>query len=49
MHFYFINDIINIRNKHKVQIMRAISEKCGMQTEAKGPVLSLPIDSVMGL
>ena len=36
-------------HKHKVQIMSAISEKCGMQTEAKGLVLSLPIDSVMGL
>lgn len=36
-------------HKHKVQIMSAISERCGMQTEAKGLVLSLPIDSVMGL
>ncbi len=33
----------------KVNIMSAISEKCGMHSEAKGLVLSLPIDSVMGL
>ncbi len=36
-------------HKHKVSIMSAISEKCGMHSEAKGLVLSLPIDSVMGL
>ncbi len=34
---------------HKVAIMSAISEKCGMHSEAKGLVMSLPIDSVMGL
>lgn len=33
----------------KVEIMRGISEKCGMRSEAKGVVMSLPIDSVMGL
>lgn len=33
----------------KVSIMSAISEKCGMQSEAKGIVMSLPIDAVMGL
>lgn len=33
----------------KVEIMSAISEKCGMRSEAKGIVLSLPIDAVMGL
>ncbi len=35
--------------ENKVQIMSAISEKCGMHSEAKGLVVSLPIDSVMGL
>ena len=30
-------------------IMRAIGEHCGMHSEAKGLVTSLPIDSVMGL
>lgn len=33
----------------KMEIMSAISEKCGMRSEAKGIVLSLPIDAVMGL
>lgn len=35
--------------EHKRTIMQAIVEKCGMRTEAKGVVLSLPIDSVLGL
>lgn len=35
--------------KGKLDIMRAISEKCGMNSEAQGVVLSLPIDSVIGL
>lgn len=34
---------------NKLNIMREISEKCGMHSEAKGTVLSLPIDGVMGL
>ena len=33
----------------KLPIMQAISEKCGMHSEAKGLVLSLPIDTVVGL
>ncbi|MCM1190077.1 MAG: transposase [bacterium] len=33
----------------RLPIMSAISEKCGMQSEAKGLVVSLPIDSVMGM
>ena len=33
----------------KKEIMRAISEACGMHSQAKGLVLSLPIDSVMGI
>ncbi len=36
-------------NKSKQAIMSAIAEKCGMNSEAKGVVLSLPIDTVMGL
>ena len=35
--------------KSKLRIMQAISEKCGMNSEAKGLVFSLPIDKVMGL
>ena len=33
----------------KVAIMSAISEKCGMHSDAKGTVISLPIDQVMGI
>ncbi len=33
----------------KVEIMSGISEKCGMRSEAKGLVMALPIDAVMGL
>lgn len=35
--------------ENKVNIMRSISESCGMHSDAKGLVLSLPIDSVMGI
>lgn len=33
----------------KTRVMQAISENCGMNSDAKGLVLSLPIDKVMGL
>lgn len=33
----------------KMDIMRAVSEKCGLGSEAKGIILSLPVDSVVGL
>ena len=33
----------------KVDIMSAISGKFGMQSEAKGLVISLPVDSLMGI
>lgn len=36
-------------NESKLQIMKEISEKCGMNSEAKGIVLSLPIDMVTGI
>lgn len=39
--------LADYENKH--EIMSAISAKCGMKTEAKGLVVSLPIDSVMGI
>ena len=35
--------------RSKYRIMNAISENCGMNSDAKGVVLSLPIDKVMGL
>ena len=31
------------------RIMQAVSEKCGMNSKAKGIVFSMPIDKVMGL
>ncbi len=40
--------ILADRSKKK-DIMKAISENCGMRTEARGVVLSLPVDSVVGL
>lgn len=33
----------------KVPIMRAITEKCGIQSDAHGIVISLPVDEVAGL
>lgn len=36
-------------NDRKLRIMQAIGEKCGMHSKAKGIVLSLPIDTVIGL
>ncbi len=33
----------------KLDIMKAICEACGMHTEAKGFVISMPIDNIMGL
>ena len=35
--------------ENKIDIMRSISEKCGMNSDAKGIVMSMPIDSVMGI
>ena len=34
---------------NKSAVMNAISEKCGIRSEAKGIVFSLPIDNVIGL
>ncbi|MBE6679316.1 MAG: hypothetical protein E7598_02195 [Ruminococcaceae bacterium] len=41
--------IIVANAETKLAIMQAISEKCGIKTEAKGIVYSLPIDNVIGL
>lgn len=35
--------------EHKLEIMQAIGDKCGINTDAKGIVISLPIDQVTGL
>ena len=34
---------------NKVNIMQAINEKCGVSSSAKGIVMALPIDSVIGI
>lgn len=36
-------------NDSKETIMQAISDACGIKSDAKGIVLSLPIESVIGL
>lgn len=36
-------------NSKKLDIMQAIGEKCGIHSEAKGIVVSLPIDAVIGI
>ena len=41
--------LILARHETKKEIMHAISENCGMHSKAKGLVMSLPIDSVMGI
>ena len=41
--------LIVAREKQKKTIMEAISQKCGMHSEAKGHVISLPIDSAIGI
>ncbi len=41
--------LILAKNEDKMKIMSEIGEKFGIKTDAKGIVISLPIDSVMGL
>lgn len=45
------NDMVYIvaENSDKLKIMQAICEKCGLHSEAKGMVLSMPIDTVLGV
>ena len=40
--------MILTETENKVAIMKAIGEKCGMHSEAKGIVMSMPVDSVTG-
>jgi hypothetical protein len=44
-------DIVAILTKHdmKNEIMRALTQACGIHTEAQGVVLSLPVDEIDGL
>lgn len=41
--------LIIIENEKKLEVMRAITDACGIPTDAKGIVISMPIDSIMGL
>ena len=41
--------LILATNENKVAIMKAISDKCGIQSDAHGVVISLPVDDVAGL
>ena len=41
--------IILAQKDDKLAIMEAISMNCGMQSEAQGIVLSLPVDNIVGL
>ena len=41
--------LILARKQDKGEIMKAINEKCGLQSEAHGVVVSLPVDNVVGL
>lgn len=41
--------LILVKKESKLAIMQAIAQKCGMQTEANGMVLSLPVDGVEGM
>ena len=40
--------LIMTDNDKKLSIMQAVGEKCGIHSEAKGIVVSLPIDAVIG-
>lgn len=41
--------LIVSENENKLKIMQSISEKCGVRSEAKGIIVSIPIDNVIGL
>lgn len=41
--------MIVVPREKKCEVMSAISERCGLRTEAHGVILSLPVDDVMGL
>ena len=41
--------MILAKAESKLAIMQAICDNCGLQSEAQGIVLSLPVDNVVGL
>lgn len=40
---------IIVRHEEKIAVMKAISEKCGIKTEARGLTIALPVESAAGL
>ena len=40
--------LILAKTEDKLKIMNVINEKCGLQSEAKGIVFSMPVDRIMG-
>ncbi|MDL2301634.1 hypothetical protein LJC58_04675, partial [Lachnospiraceae bacterium OttesenSCG-928-D06] len=40
---------ILVQKENRLELMRCIGENCGMESKAKGVVLSLPVDEVAGL
>ena len=41
--------LILCRQEDKMNIMKAIAESCGMKSEAQGLVISLPVETVVGI
>lgn len=41
--------LILVKKESKKAIMQAVNKKCGMQSEAHGIVLSLPVDEIVGM
>ena len=41
--------MIVVPQEKKAAVMVAVSQACGLRTEAHGVVLSVPVDEVMGL
>ena len=41
--------LILAKKENKLEIMKAIGERCGVQSKAHGIVISLPVDNVAGL
>jgi hypothetical protein len=40
---------ILVEQEKKLAIMKAISEQCGLLSEAQGILMSIPVDGVIGL
>ena len=50
--FYIVSllrQLFRVENEQKIAIMQAISDACGIKSDAKGIVISLPIEDAIGL